>query len=93
MTSVSIQRATKHDRELRPDLSHKTTMNIKFIDLEPAFNGVRGWISFSELYMIDPNVPGSKRRFSIKSKDWTAHDGTVFVYALPIEESVAPENK
>ena len=68
-------------------------MNIKFIDLEPAFNGVRGWLSVSELDVIDPNVPGSKRRFSIKSRDWTAHDGTVFVYALPMEESAALEKK
>ena len=58
-------------------------MNIKFVNLEPAFDGVRGWISISELDAIDPNVPGATRRFCIRSKDWTAHDGTVFVYAFP----------
>ena len=58
-------------------------MIIKFVNLEPAFNGVMGWISISELDAIDPTIPGAKCRFCINDKDWTAHDGTVFVYAFP----------
>ena len=61
-------------------------MRIKFVNLNPAFDGVCGWITISELYAIDPTIPGSKYRFSTKDEDWTAPDGTVFVYAFPMEE-------
>jgi hypothetical protein len=57
-------------------------MAIRFlaVDLSPAFDGVRGWISVNELEVIDPGVPG---RFQAASEDFTMPDGTVFVYAFP----------
>ena len=45
-------------------------MEIKFVNLEPAFNGVRGWITVSELEAIDPSIPENIKRFSAKSRDW-----------------------
>ena len=58
-------------------------MNIKFVNLEPAFNGVCGWITISELYAIDPTVSGAKFRFLTSKEEWIAHDGTIFVFAFP----------
>jgi hypothetical protein len=60
-------------------------MAVKFmaVNLEPAFDGTRGWISFNELEVIDPGVPG---RFQAASEDLTMPDGTVFVYAFPASE-------
>jgi hypothetical protein len=60
-------------------------MAVKFmvVDLSPAFDGTRGWISVNELEVIDPGVPG---RFQAASEDLTMSDGTVFVYAFPAGE-------
>ena len=60
-------------------------MAIRFltVDLSPAFDGTRGWISVNELEVIDPGVPG---RFQAASEDFTMPDGTVFVYAFPASE-------
>jgi hypothetical protein len=60
-------------------------MAIRFltVDLSPAFDGTRGWISVNELEVIDPGVPG---RFQAASEDFAMPDGTVFVYAFPASE-------
>lgn len=54
--------------------------------LNPAFDGTRGWVSVSELDAIDPLTAGRNQRFKIASKDHTAEDGTVWVYAFPSSE-------
>jgi hypothetical protein len=63
-------------------------MAVKFmaVNLEPAFDGTRGWIWVTELDVIDPHVSGISRRFQTASEDFTMPDGTVFVYAFPASE-------
>lgn len=46
-------------------------------ELEPAFDGVSGWLSITELNVIDPNTT----RFDIDD-DVTFEDGSVWVKVI-----------
>jgi hypothetical protein len=56
-------------------------MRLSYLTLYPPFDGVEGWVWITELDCIDPDC----KRFTKKSEDFTANDGTVFVYAYPIQ--------
>jgi hypothetical protein len=58
-------------------------MKFYAVDLEPAFDGIEGWLSITELDVIDPHPPKIEPRFLTKEKDVTMPDGTIFVYAYP----------
>lgn len=61
----------------------KSKMQLTFVNLEPAFNGVEGWLNVSELHTIDPTPKrGENYRFQT-TKEVVMADGTIFVYASP----------
>ena len=53
--------------------------------LTPAFDGNEGWLTIIELCVIDP-AGLYRMRFGI-TKEWVAPDGTIFVYAKPIQRN------
>lgn len=58
-------------------------MQLEFVNLKPAFDGVEGWLSVSQLHAIDPTPRrGENYRFQT-TKEVVMADGTIFVYATP----------